>query len=84
MFIVDDPTPCKTENTIDWFSNKEDSKATLRAKAGCSRCPFRRPCLRETLDAEEQRGKVDPFTAGGKTFRDRRKILKSRAARRVA
>lgn len=57
-----------------WFPENGDSGTAKRAKKICRGCPVKQACLQHALDT-----KVPLGIFGGKSERERRKILKAAA-----
>lgn len=68
-----DEAICKQTDPEAFFPEKGGS--TAEAKRVCMGCPVRRPCLEWALATKERFGVL-----GGKSERERRKLLKERAA----
>jgi WhiB family redox-sensing transcriptional regulator len=68
---------CRFSNT-DMFFPASDTDA-VEAKAVCERCPVQEPCLEYALEVREPEG-----IWGGRTFAERRSILRRRRERQRA
>ena len=64
---------CDGLNPEIFYPASEDESAAAEAKAVCSTCPVRQPCLEHALGNREREG-----IWGGMTERERRRIVRQR------
>lgn len=66
---------CRQVDPDLWFAEVGDSGSVKKAKAVCGGCPVQAPCLEYALTNKERFG-----VFGGKSERERRKILDAMAS----